>query len=276
MHEASPNPVYDISLRPAAAGRWTTLAAPEWRNPGGGLWGGYALGLCVRALEAEPDATGEVLSMTLTYAAGLSPGELDVRTRCLRQGRSIGVWEVELRPQGVEDVGVHGMITLAHRPPTPPFAFARPPQTSPPEDLPSPDHPAGATHFGALAFERRTLDGFPPKPGGDSRSLAWVRPRIGAWDKALLAMVTDNSAPRAMYALDRVMTTTLSLTAYLHASADDLAAVGDDFILIECEGRVGGGGASDERSSYWSRDGRLLATSEQLAWYRQIPPASPE
>ncbi len=276
MSETSANPAYDIALRPAAPGRWTTFAAPEWRNPGGGLWGGYALGLCVRALEAEPEASGEVLSMTLTYAAGLPSGELDVRTRRLRQGGSIGVWEVELRPRGVEEVGVHGMITMARRPPTPPFAFAALPVAPSPDELPSPDHPAGPLHFGASAFERRTLDGFPPTPGGDSRSLAWVRPRNGVWDKALLAMVTDNSAPRAMYALDRVMTTTLSLTAYLHATVEEIAALGDDFILIECEGRVGGGGASDERSSYWSRDGRLLATSEQLAWYRQAPPPVPE
>ena len=276
MSTTSSNPAYDIALQSVAPGRWTTFAAPEWTNPGGGLWGGYALGLCVRALEAEPEATGEVLSMTLTYAAGLPSGELDVRTRRLRQGGSIGVWEVELRPQGVEDVGVHGMITMARRPPTAPFAFATLPQAPSPDQLPSPDHPAGPLHFGASAFERRTLDGFPPKPGGDSRSLAWVRPRNGVWDKALLAMLTDNSAPRAMYALDRVMTTTLSLTAYLHASVEQIAALGDDFILIECEGRVGGGGASDERSSYWSRDGRLLATSEQLAWYRQAAPPVPE
>jgi acyl-coenzyme A thioesterase PaaI-like protein len=276
MSETSTNPAYDIALTAVAEGRWTTHAAPEWRNPGGGLWGGYALGLCVRALEAEPEAKGEALSMTLTYAAGLPSGDLDVRTRRLRQGGSIGVWEVEIRAQGAEEVGVHGMVTLARRPPTPPFAFADLPQAPAPEDLPTPAHPAGMEHFGASAFERRTLEGFPPKPGGDSRSLAWVRPRRGVWDKALLAMVTDNSPPRAMYALDRVMTTTLSLTVYLHAQADELAALGDQFILIECEGRVGGGGASDERSSYWSRDGRLLATSEQLAWYRQVLPVSPE
>ena len=73
-----------------------------------------------------------------------------------------------------------------------------------------------------------------------------------------------------MYALGpTIMTFILSLTAYLHATVEELAEVGDDFILVECEGRVGGGGASDERSSYWRRDGRLLATSEQLAWYRQ-------
>ena len=73
-----------------------------------------------------------------------------------------------------------------------------------------------------------------------------------------------------------LMTTTLSLTAYLHATAEELAAVGEDFILVECEGRVGGGGASDERSSYWRRDGKLLATSEQLAWYRPLATGAPE
>ena len=147
-----------IPLIRVAPGRWTTVAGPEWSNPGGGLWGGYAIGLCVRVLEAEPEAVGEPLSLTLTYAAGLPAGPLDIRTRRLRQGGSIGVWEVEVLP----------------------------------------------------------------------------------------------------------------------ATVEDLAEVGDDFILVECEGRVGGGGASDERSSYWRRDGKLLATSEQLAWYREVRQGSPE
>jgi acyl-CoA thioesterase len=104
-----------------------------------------------------------------------------------------------------------------------------------------------------------------------------VRSRREPMDKALLGMITDNSAPRAMYALGRtIRTTTLSLTVYLHATAEEIAQIGHDFILVECEGRVGGRGASDERSSYWSRDGKLLATSEQLAWYRSVPPSSPE
>jgi acyl-CoA thioesterase len=76
-----------------------------------------------------------------------------------------------------------------------------------------------------------------------------------------------------MYAFGMgVSTTTLSLTVYLHATDEEVAEVGNDFILVEYEGRVGGGGASDERSSYWRRDGKLLATSEQLVWYRTVPP----
>ena len=257
-------------LTAVAPGRWTTLAGEEWRNPGGGLWGGYAIGLCVRVMEAEPDAVGEALSLTLTYAAGLPAGALDIRTRRLRQGGSIGVWEVEILPAGTNDVGVHAIVTMARRPRTPTFAFAAMPDAPAPETLPSPVYAGASQHFGASALERRTLDSFPPKATGDSRTLAWVRSRRGPLDKALLGMITDNSAPRVFYALGpTVMTTTLSLTVYLHGSLEEIAEVGDDFILVECEGRVGGGGASDERSSYWRRDGKLLATSEQLAWYRE-------
>jgi hypothetical protein len=270
---------FSMPLEAVAPGRWRTTAEPAWSNPGGGLWGGYAIGLAVRVMEAEKEAAGEALSLTLTYAAGLPAGELDVRTRRLRQGGSVGVWEVELRPAGSDQVGVHAIVTMARRPKTPDFAFARMPEAPDPDSLPNPELPGGQLnrHYGASAFERRTLEGFPPKPTGDSRSLAWVRPRLGRWDKALLGMVTDNSAPRAFYALGpTIMTTTLSLTAYLHATVEDLAEAGDDFILIECEGRVGGGGASDEHSRYWRRDGKLLATSEQLAWYRPLVRNPPE
>ena len=260
-----------LPLTPVAPGRWTTVAGPEWSNPGGGLWGGYAIGLAIRVLEAEPEAVGEALSLTLTYVAALPAGELDIRTRRLRQGGSVGVWEVEMSAAGSDQVGVHAIVTLARRPRTPDFAFATMPQAPPPESMPNPEAPGEAgRHYGASAFERRTLEGFPPAPSGDSRSLAWVRSRRGPLDKALLGMITDNSAPRAFYALGpTVMTTTLTLTAYLHATAEELAEVGGDYLLVECEGRVGGGGASDERSSYWRRDGKLLATSEQLAWYRE-------
>ena len=134
------------------------------------LWGGYAIGLCIRVLEAEPEAVGEALSLTLTYAAGLPAGELDIRTRRLRQGGSVGVWEVEVLPAGSDQVGVHGVVTMARRPNTPDFAFAKMPAAPAPESLPSPDtSDVAARHYGASAFERRTLEGFPPTPSAATR-----------------------------------------------------------------------------------------------------------
>jgi acyl-CoA thioesterase len=264
-------------LTPVAPGRWTTFAGPEWSNPGGAVWGGYAIGVCIRVLEAEPEGLGEVLSLTLTYAWGLRSGELDIRTRRLRQGSSIGVWEVELLPAGSDQVSVHAIVTMARRPVTPAFAFAKMPDAPTPESLPSPAVATGVTRYAGAVLDWRTLEGFPPKPGKDSRSLAWVRSPRDPLDKALLGMIADNSPPRAVYALGAtVMTTTLTLTVYLHATAAEVAEVGNDFVLVEYEGRVGGAGASDERSSYWRRDGRLLATSEQLAWYRPRDPEPSE
>jgi hypothetical protein len=259
-----------MPLTAAGKGRWRTVAGEEWSNPGGGLWGGYAIGLCIRVLESEPDKVGEALSLTVTYAAALPAGELDIRTRRLRQGGSIGFWEVEVLPIGSEQVGVHAVVTMARRPTTPPFSFATMPDAPDPESLPSWDVPGQSLRYGSSAFERRSVEGFPPTPSGNSHSLAWVRSRHEPMTKALLGMATDHSPPRAFYALGmNVMTTTLTLNAYLHATEEELAAVGSDYILVECEGRVGGSGSSDEHSRYWSRDGKLLATSEQLAWYRE-------
>jgi len=269
------SPTTDVAMPLTAAGphRWTTHAGPEWSNPGGGLWGGYAIGLAIRVLDAEPGSIGEALSLTLTYAAALPSGTLDVHTRRIRQGGSIGVWEVEILPAGSRQVGLHAIVTMAKRPVTPPFAFAKMPDAPDPLALPKLEFAEVSQHYGSSAFERRPLEGFPPEPGGtSSRSLAWVKSRRGPFDKAMLGMVTDHSPPRSMYALGRtVSTTTLTLTAYLHATEEELAEIGDDYILVECEGRVGSRGASDERSSYWSRGGKLLATSEQLAWYRERP-----
>src|SRR5476651_1973358 len=135
-----------IPLTPAAPGRWTTVAGAEWSNPGGGLWGGYAIGLSIRVLESEPEAVGEALSLTLTYAAALPSGLLDIRTRRLRQGGSVGVWEVEILAAGSDQVGVHAIVTMARRPRTPDFAFAKMPAAPDPDSLPSPDMPGAAQH----------------------------------------------------------------------------------------------------------------------------------
>src|SRR4051794_24884213 len=122
-----------IDLTPLGPHRWRTHAGAAWSNPGGGLWGGYAIGLAVRVLEEEPEAVGEALSLTLVYASAIPAGDLDVRTRRLRQGGSVGFWEVELLPAGSEEVGVHVVVTMARRPDTPDFAFARMPEAPAPE-----------------------------------------------------------------------------------------------------------------------------------------------
>lgn len=83
----------------------------------------------------------------------------------------------------------------AKRPTTPQFAFVPMPEAPGPETLPTPEGLGGSLHFGARAFERRTAKSLPIRPSASSLSTAWVRPRLGPWNKAMLGMLTDSSPP---------------------------------------------------------------------------------
>ena len=44
--------------------------------------------------------------------------------------------------------------------------------------------------------------------------------------------------------------------------------VGADFVLQQAHGRRGADGVCDLSASLWRRDGVLLATTEQLVWFK--------
>ena len=58
------------------------------------------------------------------------------------------------------------------------------------------------------------------------------------------------------------------MSVYFHATPAELEAVGGDFILGEAKGRRFESGFFDQHGALWSRDGVLLATTEQLCWFK--------
>jgi acyl-CoA thioesterase len=58
------------------------------------------------------------------------------------------------------------------------------------------------------------------------------------------------------------------MSVYFYASADELAAVGDDFVLSEAVGTRAEQSIAGSQLRLWSRSGALLATSEQLCWFK--------
>jgi acyl-CoA thioesterase len=61
---------------------------------------------------------------------------------------------------------------------------------------------------------------------------------------------------------------TVSMTTYFHVDAEDLAGVGHAPVLGEADAKIFAKGYSDETGDLWSRDGRLLATSHQIVYFR--------
>ena len=141
-----------------------------------------------------------------------------------------------------------------------------PPVPDPTEDL-EPLVPPGAAGSQMTCF---AVTGNPPFGRFNTRSLSWVREKSGrSVDHVQLAFLSDLKAPRSFYWHEGPHpTSTLTLSVYFLATAEDLSLVGDDFILSEAVGTRGADSLSGERLRLWSRDGTLLATSEQLCWYR--------
>ena len=113
--------------------------------------------------------------------------------------------------------------------------------------------------------------GNPPFQGSqDTRSTAWVRlDPDRPLDAVGLVALADTPTPRLFYITNKPdMIATVSMTVYLHATAEDYAAVGTDYMLVEATGARGGNGFFDQHARMWSRDGRLMATTQQIVNYR--------
>lgn len=261
---------HDIEVRALEPGLWAADPKPGLMLPGGRAhWGGYVLGLLMKAILSEPHSDAAPISMTVSYMAALKDAPMTISTRLLRRGSTLEFWRAEVAQD--DGLAAHAQITLGHRRPTQRFSWMQAPQAPPPETLPV-SSPAASF---LREYELRNVGHFPSKDGG-SRSLGWAR-LVDArpLDHVLLAMAADRFPPRhsAHYGWPGPPASTISLTIYFHATPQEIAEVQGDFVLCQAEGRRGSDSIFDMHASIWRRDGLLLITTEQLSWLRE-PPAS--
>lgn len=231
-----------------------------------GQFGGWVAAVLLKAAQAALAPKHRPRALSVHFLNAVRAGPLDVRVAPLRQGRTVSFWQSELS-QG--EVRAHAVLTAGvDRPDPHARLYAQPPQA------PGPDA-AGLLRFTpptpfGQSVEARWVDGMPFQDGEAARSVFWSRIAAAARvDAAALALLSDFMPPRIFFAAKAfVPSSTLSLSLYLHASAEELQAVGEGFILVEVIGRRIAAGYWDHTASFWSADGALLATSEQLALHR--------
>jgi acyl-coenzyme A thioesterase PaaI-like protein len=250
---------------PIAEGRWSALGPERFANDNGSLFGGYVVGSMLSTLMREPSCQGTPIAMTTTFLAPAAPGPMTIATRCLRAARTLAFWQAEVAQGDDEKLCAHSVVTFAERPETARFGWLEMPKAPPPESFPR------ATQGPRMvaSFDRRLVQGTPPSVG-DSTSIAWVSEDDGQpVDHARLAMFADLFPPRVYYGVSGLRpSTTVSQSLYFHATRDEIDAVGADFVLQHATGRSGSAGICDLTGSLWRRDGVLLATTEQLCWFR--------
>ena len=81
--------------------------------------------------------------------------------------------------------------------------------------------------------------------------------------------LADLAPPRVIWKREMISgSATVSMTTHFHATPDEMSAVGSRFVLSEVHCRRCEGGYFDHELRLWSPDGALLATSEQVAAFR--------
>jgi acyl-CoA thioesterase len=253
-----------LALYGTGEGQWRLFADPE-NEAGNGMFGGWTAAVLLKSVLSDPRAEGEASALNVNYVSRISPkSELTVRTQLVGGGRSVMTWRSEIFRAGSDGVLATAHVVLTNKRETTRFTeFARP-EAPEPQTLPM-IHPPAA--FGQNVDMRAWRLPF----GNENSHYAnWIRERSGhPVDHVLLAYLSDAYPPRIMgRSPGPKPSSTLTLSAYFFATAAELSAIGDDFIMNESAGTRAEASIIGSKLRMWSRSGALLATSEQLCWFK--------
>ena len=235
-----------------------------------GPFGGLVGALLFKAAFAHPKREGEPLALTVNFCAPIAKGEMSISAAPARTNRSTQHWMMAMRQNG--ECVATGTAMFGKRPETFAHRTAHPPVATPFDNLSRmPWQGSGWIERYDLRFsegEPFWVDQAVTPPS--ARSTLWIAndpPR--PLDFVGLAALTDIFFGRIIHVRKQMVPFgTVSLTSYFHATKADLTSLGSEPILGTADARIFERGFHDQSAELWTADGRLLATSHQLVYYR--------
>lgn len=273
---AGPHPL-DVALRMALQddGRMTAKAPMAYWNMVG-PFGGITAAQMLQAVLQHPECQGEPIALTVNFAGPVEAGELQITATAVRTNRSTQHWTVTMGHRGTDGALVVSttatVITAVRR-----ETFSQ--DDVPPPAMPDPDSCERFDTRGAMQwlqhYDMRVVQGAIPKQWDDSEhetlSQLWVRDEPArALDFPALAALCDVFFPRIwLRRARRVPAGTVGMTVYFHAGAQQLASQGARHLLAQASAQAFRNGYFDQTAQLWDAEGRLLATSHQIVYYKE-------
>ena len=238
-----------------------------------GPFGGATAATILRALIDHPQRSGDPLSLTVNFCAPVAQGAFDLDVRLVKANRSSQHWCVELW-QGGGDVATLATAVFAERRPSWSHQPAEFPQAKPFEQILP--FPKIKTSW-ANQYDFRFVEGYPDFSGAkkddapaNAFSKLWISDRVPRKIDALSLMsMSDAFFARIFHARrELVPFGTVSLTTYFHADAADLAAEDITRVLAVADAKIFHKSYGDQNAELWSPNGRLLATTTQIGYFK--------
>ena len=258
------------------AGRFTGTTSPDYWNMVG-PFGGTTASLVLKAVLQHPDLLGAPIALTVNYAAAIEAGDFEIHAVPARTNRSTQHWIVQISQidtNGKPQVNTTATVVTAARRDTWGTTDLPMPKVPTPADVPPyGSRPSGVAWFSQ--YEMRPVSGAIPGTwdgsGDHSETVVWLRdaqPR--ALDFAALASMSDMFYPRVWLRRTKLVPAgTVSITTYFHADAAQLAEVGTGYLLGRAVGQQFRNGFFDQAAQLWSESGALMATSNQIVYFKE-------
>jgi acyl-CoA thioesterase len=272
MLTKAPHLFDDATQVTAGDSRWQGCAGEDyWAFVG--QFGGATAATILRALIDHPQRAGDPLSLTVNFCAPVAQGAFDLDVRLIKANRSSQHWSVEMT-QGSTDVVTFATAVFAERRPSWSHQQAASPQTTTFEQtLP---YAAKIAASWVKQYDFRFVEG-EPRFGSSSQaaparafSKLWIGDRAPRKIDALsLISMSDAFFGRVFHARGELVPFgTVSLTTYFHTDAADLAAEDITRVLAIADAKIFHKSYGDQHGELWSQNGRLLATTTQIAYFK--------
>jgi len=215
------------------------------------------------AAEAGPGRAPR--SLTVHFAAPAVAGAVEIKVREERRGRRLSTLSARLTQDGASMA--LALAALSEGREGPDFTDAAMPGVAPPEAIaatpPRPHQPSFADHFDyRYALGGRVFHG-----GDRAYSGGWMRLREPVpVDAAVIACLADAWMPALFTRVDfRAFAPTIDLTVHFRTELPLPELGPEDFVLGVFSTKRAESGFWEEDGELWTRDGRLVAQSRQLA-----------
>jgi Thioesterase-like superfamily len=267
-------------LTPINANTWRTPTEPNY-GTFVGAFGGWTCASCVMVgsellgRSLGPDA-GQPLALTINFIAAVPPGFVQVQATVVAATKStshVAVTVCNEQANGEADPVPAATASLVFAKRRPSEAIAGVPMpAAPPAQSVARSRFANAQVSWPSQYEHHTVLGVPFQHNAQMRSLTWTRYADALpLNFARLAAMADASLPRIYFYRDAVVPiSTVTMTVQFHCDELELAAVGNDFVLVEALSHSAGHGFFDQHVRIFAHGGQLLATSTQMVWFKAL------
>lgn len=251
-----------LALDPLGPERWGARIPPTMAQ-GRSAFGGFVVGLAMRAVEGIVGPDRPPRSIAVGFVAPVAPGSVELGARVLRAGRALT--QVEVR---VEQEGVTALVALFACGAARPTGLAWPGPRAP--ELPDPathvplGYLEGITPAFTQHFEHRWTRGGLPFSGAPGPGFGGlIRPLVGEVDAAVIPALLDGWPCPVLPLADRVVPAS-TVTWLVNFVRETPRASTGSWWRFETAAVASAEGYVDVDSQLWAPDGELVATSRQL------------